>query len=88
VAVDQDRRRVSRRRTQVADRERVAVADLHELGAAAGALDVVGRPLGGAAQSAGSPPPVEIDGMRSHSTSSSRSSLTTGTLFPRTWSLA
>ena len=53
VAVDQDRRRVGRRRAQVADRERVAVADLHELGAAAGALDVVGRPLGGAAQVGG-----------------------------------
>ena len=50
MAVDEDGRRVGARGAQVADDERVAVADLHELRAAAGALDVVGGPLRGAPQ--------------------------------------
>ena len=71
VAVDQDRGRVGRARAQLAHGQRVAAADLDELGGAAGAHDALGRPLGRAARSAGSPPPVEIEGMRSQSTSRS-----------------
>ena len=85
VAVDEHRRRALARRAQLADGQRVAVGR-HDAPLAARGATRCTTHAAARSRSAGSPPPVEIDGIRSQSRrSSSRRWSMRGTLDNAAW---